>query len=164
MPALLDDGQSQVVAQIRDPELVAVRSERASLRQPLERSEDGRRAGDRRQNAPRRGRPLQVDHQIAADDRALSRAGIERFARSPPSERISVRSARPQRDATRVDGITHPVATQKKAQDLFRESAMAIERLLERGFVTTKLDKLVNWSRSSSVWPLSFGLAYTIAR
>ena len=36
---------------------------------------------------------------------------------------------------------------------------MAIEGLLERGFVTTKLDKLINWARSGSVWPLSFGLA-----
>jgi len=36
---------------------------------------------------------------------------------------------------------------------------MAIEGVLERGFVTTKLDKLINWARSGSVWPLSFGLA-----
>ena len=36
---------------------------------------------------------------------------------------------------------------------------MAIEGVLERGFVTTTLDKVINWARAGSVWPLSFGLA-----
>jgi NADH-quinone oxidoreductase subunit B len=30
---------------------------------------------------------------------------------------------------------------------------------LGSGFVTTSLDKLVNWSRASSMWPMTFGLA-----
>jgi len=30
---------------------------------------------------------------------------------------------------------------------------------LHRGYVLTSLDALLNWSRKSSVWPLSFGLA-----
>jgi NADH-quinone oxidoreductase subunit B len=30
---------------------------------------------------------------------------------------------------------------------------------LGNGFVTTSLDKLVNWSRASSMWPMTFGLA-----
>ena len=30
---------------------------------------------------------------------------------------------------------------------------------LERGFVVTSVDSLLNWSRKSAVWPLSFGLA-----
>jgi NADH-quinone oxidoreductase subunit B len=36
---------------------------------------------------------------------------------------------------------------------------MAIEGVLEQGFVTEKLDALINWTRSGSMWPLSFGLA-----
>jgi NADH-quinone oxidoreductase subunit B len=36
---------------------------------------------------------------------------------------------------------------------------MAIEGLLSQGFVTTQLDKLVNWSRTGSMWPVTFGLA-----
>jgi len=30
---------------------------------------------------------------------------------------------------------------------------------LGNGFVTTSLDKLVNWSRAKSLWPMTFGLA-----
>lgn len=36
---------------------------------------------------------------------------------------------------------------------------MGIEEVLEYGFVTTSLDKLVNWARSGAMWPVSFGLA-----
>jgi NADH-quinone oxidoreductase subunit B len=32
-------------------------------------------------------------------------------------------------------------------------------KTLGNGFVTTSLDKLVNWSRSRSLWPMTFGLA-----
>jgi len=28
-----------------------------------------------------------------------------------------------------------------------------------RGFVTAKIDELVNWARSGSLWPMTFGLA-----
>ena len=36
---------------------------------------------------------------------------------------------------------------------------MAIDGLLNKGFVTTTLDKAINWLRTGSVWPVSFGLA-----
>src|SRR5262245_23557384 len=39
------------------------------------------------------------------------------------------------------------------------QMAMAIEGLLDRGFVTEKLDTVLNWTRTGSFWPLSFGLA-----
>jgi NADH-quinone oxidoreductase subunit B len=31
--------------------------------------------------------------------------------------------------------------------------------LLERGFVTTSVDTLLNWARTGSMWPMTFGLA-----
>jgi NADH:ubiquinone oxidoreductase subunit 3 (subunit A) len=31
--------------------------------------------------------------------------------------------------------------------------------LLERGFVTTSVDALINWARTGSMWPVTFGLA-----
>lgn len=38
---------------------------------------------------------------------------------------------------------------------------MGIEQsqTLGSGFITTSLDKLVNWSRAKSLWPMTFGLA-----
>ena len=36
---------------------------------------------------------------------------------------------------------------------------MGIEGVLEKGFVTTGVDTLVNWARTGSMWPMTFGLA-----
>lgn len=36
---------------------------------------------------------------------------------------------------------------------------MGIDDILEHGFVTTTADKLINWARTGSMWPVSFGLA-----
>lgn len=36
---------------------------------------------------------------------------------------------------------------------------MGVEKTLGNNVVTTSLDMLVNWSRSRSLWPLTFGLA-----
>ena len=36
---------------------------------------------------------------------------------------------------------------------------MAIDDLLKDGIILTTVDKVVNWSRKSSIWPLGFGLA-----
>ena len=33
--------------------------------------------------------------------------------------------------------------------------AMAIEGVLEKGFVTTSLDSVINWARNGSMWPMS---------
>ena len=38
-------------------------------------------------------------------------------------------------------------------------TAMGIEGVLKEGFVTTSVDKLVNWSKTGSLWPMTFGLA-----
>ncbi len=36
---------------------------------------------------------------------------------------------------------------------------MGIEGVLEKGFVTTQVDTVVNWARTGSMWPMTFGLA-----
>ena len=33
------------------------------------------------------------------------------------------------------------------------------EELVDKGFVTTHLDKVVNWARAGALWPMTFGLA-----
>jgi NADH-quinone oxidoreductase subunit B len=38
-------------------------------------------------------------------------------------------------------------------------SSGSIEGIIQQGFFTTTVDNLVNWARSGSLWPVSFGLA-----
>jgi NADH-quinone oxidoreductase subunit B len=35
----------------------------------------------------------------------------------------------------------------------------AFDRLNNQGFITAQLDQLVNWARTGSLWPMTFGLA-----
>ena len=36
---------------------------------------------------------------------------------------------------------------------------MSIEGIMEKGFVTTTVDAVVNYTRTGSLWPMTFGLA-----
>ena len=36
---------------------------------------------------------------------------------------------------------------------------MAIEGVFEKGFVTTSYESMVNWAKTASLWPMTFGLA-----
>ncbi|OOZ41734.1 NADH dehydrogenase [Solemya pervernicosa gill symbiont] len=36
---------------------------------------------------------------------------------------------------------------------------MGVEGILEKGFITTNADKVINWARTGSMWPMTFGLA-----
>jgi NADH-quinone oxidoreductase subunit B len=54
-------------------------------------------------------------------------------------------------------GINNPVPLDT-VDDILRPSADA-NPLLERGMVVTSLDALLNWARTGSMWPMTFGLA-----
>lgn len=44
--------------------------------------------------------------------------------------------------------------------DVSRQTlALVNEELNQRGFVVSSVDKLVNWARTGSLWPMTFGLA-----
>ena len=36
---------------------------------------------------------------------------------------------------------------------------VAIDELSDKGFIVAQVDKLVNWARTGSLWPMTFGLA-----
>jgi NADH-quinone oxidoreductase subunit B len=36
---------------------------------------------------------------------------------------------------------------------------VGVEGILKEGFITTTADKVINWARTGSLWPMSFGLA-----
>ena len=39
------------------------------------------------------------------------------------------------------------------------EPQAGAEGFAERGFLTTQVDSLINWARTGSLWPMTFGLA-----
>jgi NADH-quinone oxidoreductase subunit B len=47
----------------------------------------------------------------------------------------------------------------KRGDYLSLESSMGLEEHIPRGILLTTVDKVVNWSRKSSTWPMTFGLA-----
>ena len=36
---------------------------------------------------------------------------------------------------------------------------MASEGILDKGMVTTTVDSVINWAKTGSLWPMTFGLA-----
>src|SRR5258706_2704755 len=40
-----------------------------------------------------------------------------------------------------------------------RVAPMSIEGATENGLVTTTIDNVINWTRTGSMWPMTFGLA-----
>ena len=57
---------------------------------------------------------------------------------------------------TTPDGLVAPSTAAASPDALLRRAASEIQ---ERGFVVAQLDKLVNWARTGSMWPMTFGLA-----
>jgi len=53
-------------------------------------------------------------------------------------------------------GQLAPVPPGTEQDALLRQMADEVQ---DKGFVVAQLDKLVNWARSGSLWPMTFGLA-----
>ena len=54
-------------------------------------------------------------------------------------------------------GVSADLANLNAIDDILRPQQD--NPILERGFVTTSVDALVNWARTGSMWPMTFGLA-----
>ena len=54
-------------------------------------------------------------------------------------------------------GVVHPASSQKQNDGKTIQSVT--NALVDKGFVTANLDALVNWARTGSLWPMTFGLA-----
>jgi NADH-quinone oxidoreductase subunit B len=60
-------------------------------------------------------------------------------------------------DTTVTKSLMHNPVPTGPVDDILRPGGD--NPLLERGFVTASMDSLVNWARTGSMWPMTFGLA-----
>src|SRR5690348_15508375 len=56
-----------------------------------------------------------------------------------------------------VDKVMHNPVPIARVDDILRPAAD--NPIMQRGFGVTSLDALLNWARTGSMWPMTFGLA-----
>ena len=54
-----------------------------------------------------------------------------------------------------LDGLMNNPTPEGRVDDILRPEGD--NPLLEKGFVTTSVDALLNWARTGSMWPMTFG-------
>src|SRR5690606_744780 len=91
------------------------------------------------------------------------RAGGDGNLRRPAAARLHLRveEGSPGMGVTRAiskvsDFASNPLP-EGRVDDILRPEGD--NPLLERGFLTTNTDTLLNWARTGSMWPVTFGLA-----
>jgi NADH-quinone oxidoreductase subunit B len=56
-------------------------------------------------------------------------------------------------------GLTASVSAVADPRDLVQGDSMEEGGVAGKGFLTTTVDAVMNWARTGSLWPMTFGLA-----
>src|SRR5690606_39741713 len=92
--------------------------------------------------------------------RALGRfAGRGRLARNRRNGRVPRATRRRLHLRMEERGARMGLSGEAARTALDKDLPFDVPEVMQRGFVVTQFDKLANWARTGSLWPMTFGLA-----